>query len=71
MAEQQSAVIDEIKKNIEALQLKFEALEKKVQTPLPKEQVRTVLIGPAGAGKGSNVSISDRRGDSSWRVTES
>ncbi|ORZ16283.1 adenylate kinase-domain-containing protein [Absidia repens] len=55
MAEQQSAVIEEIKKNIEALQLKFEALEKKVQTPLPKEQVRTVLIGPAGAGKGSNA----------------
>ncbi|KAI8098661.1 adenylate kinase-domain-containing protein [Halteromyces radiatus] len=55
MAEQQSAVIDEIKKNIENLQLKFEALEKKVQTGLPKEQLRSILIGAPGSGKGSNA----------------
>ncbi|KAI8060922.1 adenylate kinase-domain-containing protein [Gongronella butleri] len=55
MANQQSAILEEIKKNIQDLQLKFEALEKKVNQGMPKDQVRTILIGPPGSGKGTQA----------------
>ncbi|ORX56449.1 adenylate kinase [Hesseltinella vesiculosa] len=55
MANQQSAILEEIKKNIQDLQLKFEALEKKVHQGMPKDQVRTILIGPPGSGKGTQA----------------
>ncbi|KAI9307759.1 adenylate kinase-domain-containing protein [Cunninghamella echinulata] len=50
-----SKTLAEIKKQIEELHLKFESLEKKVSQGLPKDKLRTILIGPPGAGKGSNA----------------
>ncbi|KAI9483597.1 MAG: adenylate kinase-domain-containing protein [Benjaminiella poitrasii] len=55
MADQQSSVLEEIKKNIQDLQQKFEALEKKVAGGVPKQELRMVIMGPPGAGKGTQA----------------
>ncbi|CAO3634462.1 unnamed protein product [Mucor fragilis] len=55
MADQHSAVLEEIKKNIQSLHEKFEALEKKVAGGVPKQELRMVIMGPPGAGKGTQA----------------
>ncbi|KAI8378589.1 adenylate kinase-domain-containing protein [Blakeslea trispora] len=50
-----SAVLEEIKKNIQSLHDKFEALEKKVAAGVPKQTLRMVIMGPPGAGKGTQA----------------
>lgn len=55
MADKQSAVLEEIKKNIQSLHERFDALEKKVAQGVPKEQLRMVIMGPPGAGKVNTV----------------
>ncbi|KAI8645958.1 adenylate kinase-domain-containing protein [Parasitella parasitica] len=55
MADQHSAILEEIKKNIQSLHEKFEALEKKVAAGVPKQELRMVIMGPPGAGKGTQA----------------
>ncbi|KAL9537506.1 adenylate kinase [Mucor bainieri] len=55
MADQHSAILEEIKKNIQSLHDKFEALEKKVASGVPKQELRMVIMGPPGAGKGTQA----------------
>lgn len=55
MADQHSAILEEIKKNIQSLHEKFEALEKKVAGGVPKQELRMVIMGPPGAGKGTQA----------------
>lgn len=55
MADKQSAILEEIKKNIQSLHERFDALEKKVAQGVPKEQLRMVIMGPPGAGKGTQA----------------
>ncbi|KAI9274510.1 adenylate kinase-domain-containing protein [Phascolomyces articulosus] len=55
MADKHSAVLEEIKKNIQSLHERFDALEKKVAQGVPKEQLRMVIMGPPGAGKGTQA----------------
>lgn len=55
MSSKDSAVLEEIKKNIQSLHERFDALEKKVAQGVPKDQLRMVIMGPPGAGKGTQA----------------